>query len=120
MFEAKDFLMVLLGIASGVAANYIFKHIEASLGSIKALEAKLSSKNKTEKTEAARYCLIAAANWYMIANIFWVVAGATWALEEVAIEHGAVMMVLGASSVISIFCFAAALRWVVRAINGYR
>jgi hypothetical protein len=118
MFESKDIVLTLAGLAAGVAGNYIFKHMEQSGDSNENIERDLRSTDFLERGNAIRSCLLNAAKWYIIANMFWVVSGAAWVLD--AFDQVAVRVVLGATSLLSIVYFWLALRWIVRVFKSAR
>lgn len=116
VIEAKDVVLLLVGVVGSVIANYIYKHLEASSTSIQKIAQDLTSADLTVKSNARRKCLLNAGRFYLFANIFWVVSGAAWIFGGV--EYGISLFVLAGTSVIAIFLFWLALQWLQRALNS--
>jgi hypothetical protein len=114
--EAKDILLILIGVAGSVIASYIYKFMESSNSAFQAIEAETSSADPAIRARASRRCLFTSAKIFILANIFGIVSGAAWIFGDL---HGFAGIVLGGSSVVAILLFALALRWVARAQKGY-
>ncbi len=114
--DDKDIVLILVGVVGSVVANYIYKSLESSNSVASALERDIQSTDPAERTRATRQCMFIAGKFYIFANIFWVVSGAAWIFGNT--DYGATLIVLGASSVIAVFLFWLALRWLMRAQRG--
>jgi hypothetical protein len=114
--EAKDILLIVVGVAGSVISSYIYKFLENSNSAFQAIEAETSSPDPGIRTRASRRCLFTAARTFILANIFSIVSGAAWIFGDL---HGFAGIVLGGSSVVAILLFALALRWLMRAQKGF-
>ncbi len=111
--EAKDVVLLLIGVAGSVIANYIYKYLQESGSSAQQLTQDLQSSDPTVKAKAIKRCLYTAARFYLFANIFWVVSGAAWIFGGA--DYGISSALLAGSSAIAIFLFWLALQWLQRA-----
>jgi len=114
--EAKDIVLVLVGVASSVVASYIYRYLESASTASQALERDLESADPAVRDRAARHCLLTAAKFFVFANIFTVVSGGAWIFGNAL--YDLTLLVLGAPSVIAILLLWGALRWLVRAQQG--
>jgi hypothetical protein len=111
--EAKDIVLILVGVAGSVVASYIYRYLESSSTATQALELDLASHDPAVRERAGRRCLLTAAKFFVFANIFSVVSGGAWIFGNAL--YDLTLFVLGASSVIAILLLWGALRWIVRA-----
>jgi hypothetical protein len=116
VIEAKDIVLVLVGVAGSVVASYIYRYLESVSSASQALERDLDSTDPVVRDRAARHCLLTAAKFFVFANIFTVVSGGAWIFGNAL--YDLTLLVLGASSVIAILLLWGALRWLVRAQKG--
>jgi hypothetical protein len=115
--EAKDIVLILVGVAGSVVASYIYRYLESSSSASQALEREVGSADAAVRERAARQCLLTAAKFFVFANIFTVVSGGAWIFGNAL--YDLTLLVLGASSVIAILLLWGALRWLVRAQKGH-
>lgn len=111
--EAKDIVLILVGVAGSVVASYIYRYLESSTTAAQALERDLGARDPAVRQRAARQCLLTAAKFFVFANLFTVVSGGAWIFGTAL--YDLTLLVLGASSVIAILLLWGALRWIVRA-----
>ena len=116
VIEAKDIVLVLVGVAGSVVASYIYRYLESASSASQALERDLDAADPVVRGRAVRYCLLTAAKFFVFANIFTVVSGGAWIFGNAL--YDLTLLVLGASSVIAILLLWGALRWLVRAQKG--
>ena len=114
--EAKDIILILVGVAGSVVASYIYRYLESASTASQTLELDLESTDPVVRAGAARHCLLTAAKFFVFANIFSVVSGGAWIFGNAL--YNLTLLVLGASSVIAILLLWGALRWLVRAQKG--
>ena len=114
--EAKDIVLVLVGVAGSVVASYIYRYLESASSASQALERDLDAADPAVRDRAVRHCLLTAAKFFVFANIFTVVSGGAWIFGNAL--YDLTLLVLGASSVIAILLLWGALRWLVRAQKG--
>ena len=114
--EAKDIVLILVGVAGSVVASYIYRYLESAGAASQALERDLGSTDPVVRERAARHCLLTAAKFFVFANIFTVVSGGAWIFGNAL--YDLTLLVLGSSSVIAILLLWGALRWLVRAQKG--
>ena len=100
LIEAKDIVLVLVGVAGSVVASYIYRYLETSSSATQALECDLAAADPAVRDRATRRCLLTAAKFFLFANIFGVVSGGAWIFGNAL--YDVTLLVLGASSVISI------------------
>ena len=116
VIEAKDIVLILVGVAGSVVASYIYRYLESASSASQALERDLDSADPVVRDRATRHCLLTAAKFFVFANIFTVVSGGAWIFGNAL--YDLTLLVLGASSVIAILLLWGALRWLVRAQKG--
>lgn len=116
VIEAKDIVLVLVGVVGSVVASYIYRWLESSSTAAQALERDLASGDAALRARAVRLCLFASVRFFIFANIFCVVSGVAWVFGTT--HYDATLAVLGAASFIAILLFWIALRWLVRAQKG--
>jgi hypothetical protein len=114
--EAKDIVLVLVGVAGSVVASYIYRYLEHATSTAQALERDLDASDPAVRAKAVRHCLLTAAKFFVFANIFSVVSSGAWVFGNAKYEL--TLLVLGASSAIAILLLWGALRWLVRAQKG--
>ena len=116
-------MLILLGVVGSFLANVLYKFYEKSQSATRTLEERITSSDPIERQHAIALCLFNAGKWYLVGNLFWVVAGAAWTLDGVIrdAESGWLFIrsVLGITSFIAIFYFWLALLWAARAYRGY-
>jgi hypothetical protein len=116
VIEAKDIVLILVGVAGSVVASYIYRYLESSGSATQALERDLDATDPAIRARAVRYCLLTAAKFFVFANVFTVVSGGAWIFGNAL--YDLTLLVLGASSVIAILLLWGALRWLLRAQKG--
>ncbi|MFL6635988.1 MAG: hypothetical protein ACJ8HJ_27145 [Massilia sp.] len=75
LIEAKDMVLILVGVAGSVVASYICRYLESSSSATQALERNLDATDPAVRARAVRYCLLTAAKFFVFANIVTVVPG---------------------------------------------
>lgn len=114
--EAKDIVLLLVGVVGSVIANYIYKELEGRSTAAQKVERDLASDDLGVRNQASRQCMLFAAKFYIFANMFWVVSGAAWVFGDVG--YGATLFILGAASVFAIFLFWLSLRWLIKVMHA--
>jgi hypothetical protein len=114
--EAKDVVLVLVGVAGSVVASYIYRYLENSSSATQALERDLDAADPVVRDRATRQCLLTAAKFFVFANVFSVVSALAWVFGNAL--YNLTLLVLGASSVIAILLLWGAVRWLMRAQKG--
>jgi hypothetical protein len=114
--EAKDIILILVGVAGSVVASYIYRYLESASSATQAIERDLDAVDPVVREKATQQCLLTAAKFFVFANIFSVVSAGAWIFGNAL--YNLTLLVLGASSAIAILLLWGALRWLVRAQKG--
>lgn len=112
-FWGTQLLSLLIGVAGSLIATVLWERKKKGPAVDAEWKARLLSADPNVASQGFRECMVNAGRWYLLGNILWVVSGAAWALE-LGTEAGFIFsrIVLGITSVVAMFMFAAALYWV--------
>ena len=119
-FLTSNFISLLVGITGSLIATFLSGKYKKNILKKVEIENALKSDDVSERGTARKLCFAQAAQYYLIANMIWVIAGASWVFDILGGNYGVLYtrVLLAISSIISLWLFYQALVWVTKGLTS--